>query len=370
MSKNLAKGNAAEISISFKMQLMLATVLLFSFSLHAGASELLYSAADIQLRWEATGRNSSEDLVRHQGRAAEIAAFYRTRVLPSIPASLWNGASPPFVSVRFRSDLPTDGGLFIPSASPSRVITLQIHSSLILSEDSERTFAHEYFHALHWILNPDEPAWLKEGLAQLFETRVYTQGKFNTNHLAAGFASPSTSLIDEIRVDQISPAHYGHLLMYFWYLYQRCGGEDLFWRLAAPRSETYGILTIESALRARGITKKGCRGFSDSVAEFELARALNTRTLEGEDSERWFLLHSSLAKLKFEKTFPNQAAWTNTESWTPYFIAAENTLTDVKGYAGARVWWLTPGLYPKAVESRKRPGPKYTRVLILKTKRN
>jgi len=225
------------------------------------------------------------------------------------------------------------------------------------------------FQASHWTLHPVEPAGLKEGLAQLFETRVYSQGKFNTNHLAAGFASPSTSLISEIRVDGISPAHYGHLLMYFWYLYHRCGGESLFWKLAAPGIETNGTLTIESALRALGNGKKGCRGFSDSVAEFEIARALNIRTLTGVDPERWFLLHSSLAKVKFETVLPTKATWTNTGNWTPYFIAAEKTLTEVKGYAGARVWWLVPGLYANAVETRKRPSSKHTQVLILKTNR-
>lgn len=352
-----------ELKTIFKKWVPLISAVTLFFCLQARSSDVLFSSTSIELRWESPGRLSSEDLVRYRGRALEIAKFYEKQVLPSVPATLWNGRTPPFVSVLFRSDLPTDGGLFLPSQSP---LTLQIHSSLILSSDSERTLAHEYFHAIHWIFHSDEPAWLKEGLAQLFETRVFARGKFNTNHLAAGFSSPSTSLVGDIHVNAISPAHYGHLLMYFWYLYERCGGEDLFWKLTAPRSETYGMLTIESALRELGNTKKGCGGFSESVSEFELARALNVKNLTGEDSERWFLLYSSLAKTKFQKGLPTQATWANAGPWTPYFIAAERGLTEVTGYAGARVWWLIPGLNAEAVETRIRPSSKHTQVLLLK----
>lgn len=352
-----------ELKAIFKRWLSLTSAITLCFCLQAWSSEVLFSSTSIEVRWESPGRFSSEDLVRHRDRALEIADFYEKQVLPSVPATLWNGRKPPFVSVQFRSDLPTDGGLFVPSRFP---LTLQIHSSLILSSDSERTLAHEYFHAIHWIFHSDEPAWLKEGLAQLFETRVFARGKFNTNHLAAGFSTPSTSLVNDIHVNAISHAHYGHLLMYFWYLYERCGGEDLFWKLAAARSETYGILTIESALRELGSSKKGCGSFSESVAEFELARALNVKTLGGEDPERWFLLYSSLAKASFQKALPTQATWANAGPWTPYFIAAEHGLTEVTGYAGARVWWLIPGLNAEAVETRIRPSPRFTRMLILK----
>jgi len=142
MSKFPIGPYTAGISVFPKNRLLVATVALISFSLQAGASELLYSANDIELRWEAAGSNSSSALARYQGRAAEIAEFYRSRVLPSVPAALWKGEKAPFVSVLFRSDLPTDGGLFVPPSSQSHTITRQIHSPLVLSGDSERTFAH------------------------------------------------------------------------------------------------------------------------------------------------------------------------------------------------------------------------------------
>lgn len=351
------------------------------FCLQGQASEVLYTSTDIELTWEATGRVSSDDLARQQKRARELAEFYRRQILPSIPGALWDGRKAPFVTVLFRSDLPSDGGLFVPpvvgaqspgkktrqpAETPSRV-TLQINSALILSGDSERTLAHEYFHAIHWILHPDEQPWLQEGLALLFETRIYAHGKFNTNHLAAGFSSPSTALTGDIRAAEVSPAHYGHLLMYFWYLYQRCGGEDLFWKLTSPEKDARGVVTIENALRTLGSKKPGCRGFSESVNEFEIARSLNVKTIEGTDPERWFLLYSALAETNFEKVLPTRSTWMNAGSWTPYFISAGPTIAEVKGYAGARVWWLTPGLNAKAIESSKRPGPKFTKLLLLKT---
>jgi hypothetical protein len=345
------------------------------FSLQSSASLPLYSSPEVDISWEDTTPLPPTTLAHYQHRANELASFYRTQILPPVPARLWGErGTPPGISVRFKSDLPTDGGLFTPpfkaGSQGTTRLTLDISTSLIRSSDAERILAHEFFHALHWMNHPDEPAWLREGLAQVFETRVYKQGKFNVNNLTAGFAEISTSLQGEMRVDAISAAQYGHTLLYFWYLYQRCGGDDLFWALVDSPDGLFGTKTIEYALKHEASKKTGCKSFLESFVEFELARAINTRSLEGDDPDRWFLVASTLAKAKAETKLPDLARWARTKDWTPILVETTSDGPNIKKLPGARAYWIQAGSVPKVIEATTRPSPKYTRVLILRFPKN
>lgn len=355
------------------------------YSLQTWAAEDLYTSTDVNVRWGSQAPIPTDDRGRLQQRGTELAQFFRTRVLSTIPSRIWNDQSPPNLTVSFESDLPTDGGLFVPpetevvkfdySAKKSKTrspanhvdrVTIKINSALIRTTEAERTLAHEFFHAVHWIVHKDEPAWLREGLAQVFETRVYVQGKFNTTNLSAGFSEFSTPLTGEMNVSAISPAHYGHLLLYFWYLYQRCGGDTLFWNIAVSTDGLFGEKSIEWALKREGSTKIGCRNFSESVAEAELARAINTRSVQGDDRDRWFLLSSTLAKAKARDALPSAADWKSLEAWTPLLVSVPDTLLQWKVPSDGRAWWIKDGPIPQVSETAKRPSPQFTKLLILK----
>jgi hypothetical protein len=203
-------------------------------------------------------------------------------------------------------------------------------------------------------------------MAELFETRVYTQGKFNTRNLSAGFSEFSTPLTGELDVHAVSPASYGHLLLYFWYLYLRCGGEDLFWNLVVSAPDVFGEKTIEGALRKSGSKKIGCSSFAESVAESELARTLNTRSIQGDDPDRWFLLFSALGPARARDPLPSAEVWAKAEPWTPFLVPVPDELKSWKVPPGGRAWWIKAGAIPKVSESAARPDPTYRLLLILK----
>src|SRR5690349_3255409 len=110
----------------------------FVLSLHSEASEVLYGSPEVDITWEGSQKLSGDELVRVQRRATEIAGFYRSEILPKIPTRIWGAHTPPAVTVFFRTNLSTDGGLFVPPPAGSKTdarIALAVHASLIQSGD-------------------------------------------------------------------------------------------------------------------------------------------------------------------------------------------------------------------------------------------
>ena len=170
-----------------------------------------------------------------------------------------------------------------------------------------RILSHEYFHAIHHLLNPAEEDWVKEGLAQLFEWKV--TGLPFRPHLEAGLKNLTTPLIAEYDHNKYSSEVYGQHLLYFYYLEKNCGGEKLFWDIArsmylSPIAKN--VLSLDrgqkSTLKRIGIEnidirlknnihtfKEQCRDFDQSALSFQLARILNSDVWDISDEKMYFL---------------------------------------------------------------------------------
>ena len=138
-----------------------------------------------------------------------------------------------------------------------------------------------------------EEDWVKEGMAQLFEWKV--TGRFFRKHLEQGLEKLTTPLITSYDHGHYQPELYGHHLLYFYYLTQNCGGENLFWEMA----QGYSSLSLLSKVMAplvpahpsedlKGANKINyhllssvqsfklqCRDFQSSALHFQIARILN-----------------------------------------------------------------------------------------------
>lgn len=169
-----------------------------------------------------------------------------------------------------------------------------------------RILAHEYFHAIHFILNPFEEDWVKEGMAQVFEMKV--TGKPFREHLEGGLNDLTSELITEYDHSHYSPQLYGHHFLYFYYLEKNCGSMDLFWKIAKsnyppPMDFNLGPIPVPSAslqklsgkenidlqLRSLPQLRPHCRNFENATKSFEIGRVLNRDVWDINDEKQYFI---------------------------------------------------------------------------------
>lgn len=208
--------------------------------------------------------------------------------------------------------------------------------------------AHEIFHSIHYRIHKDEPSWVREGMAQLFEFLV--EGAWNTANILKAYANPSTSLtLSRSHTPKpssgerlISSAQYGHQLLYFKFLMDRCGGRDLFWSLVMDRPDLFGEENISWVLArsSAGVEKKPveCSNFDLSALEFEISRF--------ENAGRYLATVNPLRRSLFPTTVTSPVlSRIGRESlgleqvWTPYLLGSswddQSVLSKGSSY---RVW--------------------------------
>lgn len=229
----------------------------------------------------------------------ELNEFIELHVRTKIPAHLLEQTTDLKINISF-TDKPGRDGLFVPQESGEHKISIQLVQ--VYSNGIKALLAHEIFHAIHYKINPDEAAWVREGLAQVFE--FITTKELNGRNMAAAVQNPLTPLLGTYDVENNDPAQYGHNQLYFYYLYTHCGKDNLFWKIAAGQvnSGTKGSFLIDAILAELNLAKPECKDFTESAILFEVAKVHNQfQYTEKEARERFFLYPSVIAP-QFTKT--------------------------------------------------------------------
>lgn len=254
--------------------------------LHASsvtASDLLAqsSVPFIEFRSELPSATNDTSL---KMRAAQLLRFLSRDAYSKLPVEVQERLSNrKFIVTVVKSN--TADGLFVDTShTGSSDLHIEMNYSRLLNENAFQILAHEFFHAVHHVINPGQKAWIREGLAQLFEFR--TLRYFNGVNVEAALKDLSIPLEAEYSIDKIIPAQYGHNLLYFYYLWKNCGGDNLLWQIASNG--------LESAF-SQG-AKEQCASFESSVVHFEIARAHNRRRFDVKDNSMIHYLLSTTAK--------------------------------------------------------------------------
>ena len=227
-------------------------------------------------------------------------------------------------------------GLFIPPGDDSAGSQIRIRSALMTGPDWKPLLAHEFFHAVHHVLHPGEEPWVREGLAQLFETMVL--GSMNGVNLAAAFKDPSTPLMGRYSIERPNPAQYGHDLLYFHYLKSQCGGDGLVWKLASGASGETGRNGIDRELRASsGPRLPQCESFEASARHFEIARMHNQITYAEPANRRIHFLLSTTLPGPAPASGVSAAELARLEPFQPLLLQAR---ASVGSAAGLERYWL------------------------------
>lgn len=263
------------------------------FSLRSDAVVTFTDTPIVDIVWNCPGSMSELE----KQNLKRLKRSFQENIFPKIPKRIWNDlAKNPLYKIELTRSLTSvtqtelnpgsvgPDALFLPAkisydSTGRPEVTLKMRCELINVADSERLFAHELFHSLHYLIHPDEPAWLREGLAQLFETLIFRGLHSNAKE---AFENIHTKLESDFEHSEekviISKAQYGHSLLYFYYLYKNCGYTSLFWALTESADGLFERDTIDYALQKMEPffkNKPQCKDFSDSSTYFEIARVQN-----------------------------------------------------------------------------------------------
>jgi hypothetical protein len=218
----------------------------------------------------------------------ELHSFIETKIKAKIPSDILENLSDLKIKISFSDKLGRDG-LFIPSSTGEHTISIQLIQ--LNSNGIKALVAHEIYHAIHFHLNPDELPWVREGMAQLFE--YITTDELNGMNLQAAVKNPLTPLLGDYDINEKNPAQYGHNMLYFYYLYNHCGKDNLFWKITEGKNqnELKGSFLIDAVLKEMNISSAQCEDFSVSAITFEVAKIHNqTQFLNLKNKDKYLVV--------------------------------------------------------------------------------
>jgi len=274
-------------------------------------------------------------------KAGEIFDFFEKKISPLIPENFKTKMEKRTVHIEFQKNL-GKGAMFIESSDETAPLVLRVRAELVNDPSFYRLLAHEWFHALHFVVHKDEPAWLREGLAQVFENMV--MDGYNGQNLIEALDHSTTPLEAIFDVNQESREAYGHVFLYFYYLYQKCGKQPLFWKIVEGVPGKFGEGSVEFALSQMKDQPVYCSSFRESVIHAELARAVNRHAkIDGKNTDEFLVIPELIRSLKdvlTEKDVPTTMAsldifepkifqasaqkllskYTDTDSWAFYTL--------------------------------------------------
>lgn len=253
---------------------------------------LLLSTSVFAVSWESGGRRfvAADALYQSNPSRLQTAANQLADHLNHIHQTYFP-ETVESVTIVFDSTAGVDA-LFYPAGTYSGALQSEIPTGPIIAfnvrnitnQNLWRLVGHEYFHAIHHQTAPDEESWVKEGLAQKFEKDVYNGTTHS--HVRAALSESMHPLEEAFNVSEPSPERYGNTFLFFHYMEESCGTENV-WRLflETPAGNS-GRATIQSVLDRIGSTNPTCQTSRALMTQFVLAKLINQR-IEGTPRALW-----------------------------------------------------------------------------------
>ncbi len=287
-------------------------------------------------------------------RAEKLAEWIRKSVFTKVPVEQRQILEGRKFVIAIDSELPTDGLFEDPGElTDTDEIQVSVHRSHFMGPNADQLMAHELFHAFHFLLHPGDEPWLREGLAQLFEFR--TLGRLNGKNVRLSFEKPSTPLQGDYSPANRRPETYGHALLYFYYLWRNCGGDELMWKITtAPVNGTQAVDYGLSHVHQTQIVPLPCANFSQSASFFEVARFRNRSISALAYPDAYLLMSTTYAAQPVTTPLTSTAYLTGLAPFQPFFArgGARVPAAWVPAENGWLTYWIETS-FPYAVS----PGP-------------
>lgn len=248
----------------------------------------------------------------------------------------------------------------------SQKFLIHINSQFIFQSSELQLWVHEFF---HWIINSvkdGEEDWVQEGLAQVFEWKVLE--RLNGLHVLAFLQDPNFPFFKKYDLNSFSQAQYGQHMMYFYYLYENCGQDQLFWNLV--RIPQKGTLLVDRALSSISRSSEVCGNFKSSLTGFALAKVHNQVVYRKDKIDRSYVIpgiSDSPQVLKLSR-FKELQQWVEGQSVGSSVLIAADLVDEVKSaFPSIEVYFLEDE-FPFRVSKEKGEFSHY-RVAIVKIER-
>jgi hypothetical protein len=301
-------------------------------------------AQSTSLNLEVVGALPSTEPGIALNKVQKLITLLETKVAAKVPDDILIQVKSHAMKLEITKDAKTAEVFLDPDKSPNKDLEIQLRPNYLLSDESDLLVTHAYFHAIHYVIHPSEDPWIREGLAQLFEYIV--NKRLNSGNMDAAFSRPFTPLMGEYVPDQIDDAQYGHDLLYFYYLYENCGKDQLFWKIARGRPGIYGSSTVENALKEMRAENKSvaelpqCGSFEESAISFEIARALNAESGGNKNPSRYYVSFGIQNRMKAIKnpSVEDLSKLKNVERFQPMLFSYDTQLSSANLNQGSLFW--------------------------------
>jgi hypothetical protein len=216
---------------------------------------LLYRSDELNMWFETSGR------VRH-GRVAAAAGLIETEILPrsrSLLGEEWRPGvdADPRVNILHTTNLGagvigyySSADEFVTAVNPysnqREMLYINLDNAPLGSDGYYEVVAHELAHMIHWRHDPNEAAWVEEGLAELSaHLSGYNQVDFETSYIR----NPDVQLTNFTEANGQLSAQYGAAFLFLTYFRDRFGDVGL--RALVDRPEN-GVAGFEAVLAENG----------------------------------------------------------------------------------------------------------------------
>ncbi len=246
---------------------------------------------------------------------------------PKVPTHLLARIKDKNIRIEF-TPLSRGGGFIDPKSNNPSELHIQLNQSFLKTPAIKSRLVHEWFHALHFMIHPDESPWIREGLAQVF-VAMSTDGDAYEKLPGAGLVEAMTNSTTPLKYpfnpEIINSEAYGHVFFYFYSLYKNCGGEDLFWKLAESTPKTFDEDTINQALKGSDSTL--CGDFKNTATLAEIARFHNRMIYNEKQNQNRFFVVTEVpqSKIKFKSNPDLKKSFDSLPRFQPVLAAKEDT---------------------------------------------
>ncbi len=293
----------------------------------ASTSEPIYRFTTEKATFENLSASQKNSIINATG---ELSNFINEQIIGQLPKPIKKEIEDMKIKIVL-SDKEGRDGLFIPGENNEHVIFIKLIQ--VQSNGIKSLLAHEFFHAIHYHINPDELPWVREGLAQIYE--YMTTKNLNGINLSAAINNPLTPLLGEYSPEEKNPAQYGHNQLYFLYLYSHCGKDNIFWSIAKGKPGLKGSFLIDQIMSDLSSESAECKDFNESVVSFLVAKHHNQIQFTSKvdlEKNKYFISSMDIAPKRI--VIKSESELQRTLSEMPVLSSLKFSLTDFKKNKG------------------------------------
>jgi|GEM_PF-3721616 len=202
----------------------------------------------------------------YEQTSRDITQFIQEDLTLKLPQTVKEKTEIEKLIIKITPNLNRDGIYSPPTVNDEKKHLINLKLNPNLTHEDFMLIAHEYFHFIHYLYNPNEKDWIKEGLADYFVFLNYNYVSRKKIRLA--IMNPSIQLEEDFDINRYQPEKYGNSFLFFNYLFKKCNIQDRFWNyVQSNKTSREGIDHL-----LQGQDQEQCQNFKSIATSFSLTK--------------------------------------------------------------------------------------------------